>query len=90
MSKIRCRCNNVLSNIDAPNDIELIVYSDRQWENEINIGIINSIEIPSPKYNIWRCPVCDRIYVFEKGNDVAIKVYALEDEPDSEMLPTDV
>lgn len=75
-----CRCGNILSNGDAPNDIELVVYTDRQWEEEINLGIINSIEIPSPKYSVWRCPKCERIYVFEAGNNEAIKIYALEND----------
>ena len=79
MAKIRCKCGNILSDVEVPNDIQLGVYTDRQWENEINIGMINSVEIPSPKYDVWRCPMYERIYLFEDGNDKAIKTYVLEE-----------
>lgn len=31
-----------------------------------------------PKYDVWMCPKCKRLYVFEKGNDTAIMSYVLE------------
>lgn len=31
------------------------------------------------KVDVWRCPKCERIYVFEYGNHKAIKVYKLEE-----------
>ncbi|MCL2141267.1 MAG: hypothetical protein FWH46_00065 [Methanimicrococcus sp.] len=79
MSKFLCRCGNTLSNSDVPNDIELIVYTGRQWESEINIGVINSLDIPLPRYNVWRCPICKRVYLFEQNTGIMIKAYAIED-----------
>lgn len=45
-----CKCGETLSNGEVPNSIELWVYTDKEWEEEINIGQINSVEIPKSKY----------------------------------------
>ena len=78
MSKTKCKCGNLLSNSMVPNDIELRVYTDREWEEKINLGMIDSINIPLPKYNVWRCPKCERIYVYNWNEDNPIKTYILE------------
>ena len=80
MARMSCRCGELLSNTMAPNDIELIVYTDFEWDNILAVDTINTWEIPMPKYIVWRCPKCEQIYVFEKGNDKAIKEYALVTE----------
>jgi hypothetical protein len=73
-----CKCGEVLSNTLAPNDIQLKVFTDEEWDHIINIGMIDTFDLPDPKFDVWRCPKCERLYFFEYGNDRAIKVYALE------------
>lgn len=72
-----CKCSRTLSNTLAPNDIELTVFTDKEWDDLINMGVVNSADLPDPKYFVWRCPDCERIYVFE-GNRL-IKYYVLHD-----------
>jgi hypothetical protein len=59
-------------------DIELIVFTDREWDDVINLGMIDSLDLPDPKYSVWRCPKCERIYVFD-GNAV-VRRYMIEEE----------
>lgn len=80
MARMSCKCGEVLSNTAAPNDIQLRVYTDKKRDDINNMGEIDSINIPHPKYDVWRCPKCERIYVFEDGNYSAIKVYKVETE----------
>jgi hypothetical protein len=63
----------------VPNDIELRVYTNQEW-NEIleKNDTIEGWKFPLPTYEVWKCPKCERLYVFEDGNDKAIKVYNLE------------
>jgi len=77
--RMQCKCGEILSNSMAPNDIQLRVYTDREWDDIINMGEIDSINIPHPKIDVWRCPKCERVYVFEYGNHKVIKVYKLEE-----------
>ncbi len=79
MAKMTCRCGELLSNNEAPNDIELKVYTDKEWDDILNVDSIDPIMIPSPKYNVWRCPKCERLYFFENGKDAAVKIYNIEE-----------
>lgn len=80
MAKVLCRCGNLLSNSQCPNDVQLRVYTDSEWDSIIDMGIIDPVNIPFPKYDVWRCPKCGRIYVYEyeKGNENPI-VYNVEE-----------
>lgn len=80
MARMQCRCGEILSNTLAPNDIQLKVFTDKEWDEIISIGEIDSVDLPDPKYDVWRCTQCKRIYVFEESNDEAIMVYKLETE----------
>jgi hypothetical protein len=79
MARMTCECGEILSNSMAPNDIQLIVYTDKEWDKILERDTIETWKIPMPTYDVWKCPKCERIYVFEPGNDHAIKVYKLED-----------
>lgn len=78
MARFMCKCGETLSNSQAPNDIELKVYTDREWDEIINHDLIDPLTIPDPKYDVWRCPKCERLYFFKEGNDIAVKVYKIE------------
>ena len=79
MAKIICKCGCLLSNSESPNDIQLRVYTDKEWDNILERDCINTWMIPLPKKDVWRCPICKRIYVFEEGKDVPIMIYKPEE-----------
>jgi hypothetical protein len=83
MAKMLCRCGNLLSNSYSPNDIELHVYTDKELDI-ITLAEGKLEDFPYPENEVWRCPVCERLYFFE-GNK-AVKVYALEPELQPETL----
>lgn len=78
MARMTCRCGKVLSNSQVPNDIELVVYTDKEWDKICDCDSIEPWMIPLPRYNVWRCPDCKRIYVYEGSNPKALMVYKLE------------
>ena len=79
MARMECRCGETLSNTRAPNDIQLRVYTDKEWDAILANDMIEAWKMPLPTYDVWRCPKCERIYVFGGGYTKAIKIYALED-----------
>jgi hypothetical protein len=79
MARMTCKCGEVLSNTLAPNDIQLRVFTDKEWDDIINIGQIDTLDLPDPKVDVWRCPKCERLYFFEDSNDKATKIYRLEE-----------
>jgi len=79
MARMNCRCGEILSDSMAPNDIQLKVYTDKEWDNILSVDTINTWEIPLPNYDVWKCPKCERVYVFEEGTEEAIKVYKIEE-----------
>ena len=80
MARMTCRCGKLLSNSQVPNDIELVVYTDREWDKICDCDSLEPWMIPLPKYNIWRCPDCKRIYAYEGSNPKPVMVYRLETE----------
>lgn len=78
MAKMNCKCGYILNTTQAPNDIQLRVYTDKEWEAILDCDIIEPWKIPLPKYDVWKCPECNRIYVFEEGNDIPKMKYIIE------------
>ena len=78
MAKMNCKCGNILSTSQVPNDVQLWVYTDKEWDSIIDCDILIPWKIPLPKYEVWICPKCKRVYVFEEGNDTPIMRYVLE------------
>ena len=76
MAKFGCKCGEILSNSAVPNEIELNVYTDVEWDAIINKENFDPLNIPLPKQEVWRCPNCERLYFF-KDNEL-VKTYALE------------
>lgn len=79
MARMTCKCGEVLSNVETPNNIEYVVYSDIEWSKIIDTDMLEPWKIPQPKYDVWRCPKCERIYVFKDNMDKAHKIYKLEE-----------
>lgn len=80
MAKMTCKCGRILSTTQVPNGIELRVYQDREWDAIMDIDSIEPWKIPLPEYEVWKCPNCSRIYVFNQGNPNPIMQYILEDK----------
>ena len=78
VAKTICTCGALLSNQQAPNDIQLRVYTDEEWEKIFDCDSIHPWMIPLPKYDVWRCPVCKSIYVYEGSKQTPIMTYRLE------------
>ena len=76
MARFNCVCGHVMNNQLAPNDVELHVYSDIEWDRIINMNIIDPLELPSPSVEVWKCPKCQRVYIFK--NNYLIKRYVIE------------
>lgn len=78
MARMMCRCGMKLNNQETPNDIQLKVYTDREWDEIFNCDSIQPWLIPTPRYDVWHCPMCKRIYVYENGQEMPVMVYQLE------------
>jgi hypothetical protein len=75
-----CKCGKHLSTTESPNDIELRVYTDREWDSITQNDSIDPLAIPFPKYDVWKCPQCERIYFFDWESGKPVKTYALEND----------
>ena len=80
MASMICRCGERLTDFLAPNEIQLWVYTDFEWDKLLEQDTVNTWEITRPKHSVWRCPKCERVYVFDRGDSDPIKVYCLEEK----------
>ena len=80
MARMRCKCDEIMSNGLAPNDIQYWVYSDRAMDS-IESETIDVVEFwGKADYEVWLCPKCKRLYVFGKDRNIVKFVYQLETE----------
>ena len=77
--RVYCKCGNVISTTQCPNDVELRVYTDKEFDDIINMEINDPLDIPRPKQDVLICPECKRIYVYNHGYGPPIAVYKLEE-----------
>ena len=80
MASMICSCGDRLTDNSVPNDIQLWVYTDKEWDSICTVDTIETWKIPQPTYDVWRCPKCERIYVFDWESGKPLKVYALEED----------
>ena len=82
MARIECKCGETMSNTLCPNDIEYHVYSDRTIDKICENDIIDVLDLSAMSdYDVWLCPKCKRLYVFEGGGYKPPKyIYKLESE----------
>lgn len=81
MARFQCKCGNDLSNSLVPNDVVYHVYSDIEWDNILRMESIQTLDIPEPEHDVWKCNHCERIYIFNMKGEV-IKVYTIESQND--------
>lgn len=85
VSRIKCTCGTVLWNGEVPNDIEYWAFSDKQLCEVNELGTVGFIELNNRLgYNIWRCPDCKRLFVYDltRSDKQPVCVYKLEKEND--------
>ena len=96
MAHLGCKCGYSMWNGYTPNDIEFTVFSDRRLcELAENLPASFSVPMECPlnfndlmdlvdmaDYEVWRCPKCGRLYIFDNQNDSdkAKFVYQLEED----------
>lgn len=78
MARMTCTCGTELSNQEAPNDVQLRVYTDREWDAICNCDSIQPWMIPEPRYDVWMCPVCKSLYAYENSKKSPVMIYRLE------------
>ena len=91
MAGLKCTCGNGMWNGEQPNDIEIYMLSDREWdeitERDEHIMLM---ELPHIiKFEYWRCPECGRISVVNPKNGKKVRVYAIEREIPENDYPKD-
>ncbi|KUP23367.1 hypothetical protein [Paenibacillus sp. DMB5] len=74
MAHFRCNCGEVLGNGLVPNDVQIHVFKNQTWINAVNNH--TEVYLIDKDYDIWKCPVCERVYSFKNKVD---KMFALED-----------
>lgn len=75
-----CKCGNDMWNGEIPNDIEYTVFSDGRMNEILEKDTVDTIYLAQMNdYNVWRCPKCGRLYVFEKSKSEVLRVYKPED-----------
>ena len=79
MSRLECKCGHTLWNGETPNNIEYWVYSDKTIDSILKSDVIDTLALNNLfDYNIWRCPECKRLYIFNKNESVPKYVYTQE------------
>lgn len=69
-------------NGQTPNDFEVWCYTDRRLDEIMANDEISTLKLADLfDYNVWVCPRCKRLYVFENSDMIKVKcVYTLEKE----------
>lgn len=86
---LQCRCGNVMNDVASPNQVEhhllnsyakekLQDLADEEVAAEGEIGMWAEHWDESGAINVWRCPVCERLYLNALGAKKNITVYKIE------------
>ena len=79
MAQMGCKCGARLSNTLCPNDVQHYVFTDKRMDTILAKDNINTLELCNlNNYEVWLCPKCKRLYVFEENKMTAKYIYALE------------
>ncbi|BBH18781.1 hypothetical protein Back11_01260 [Paenibacillus baekrokdamisoli] len=78
MAGMKCVCGNTMSTVVSPNETELIIFTQKEWE-EITEGTKHGLNVfdIEPRQAVWRCRACSRLYFFEDNK--VVKRYVLEE-----------
>lgn len=86
---LRCLCGQFLSNSESPNVVEHFLVSDagkERLQNAVDGELSDDGEIDMwPEHwedagvvDVWRCPVCERLYLNASGPADGVVVYRVE------------
>ena len=70
MARLLCKCGETLSNSNCPNNVQLHVFDDFEWDLIIMKDSIDPLKIPNPKHDVWRCNICLRLYFFSPDGKI--------------------
>ncbi|MCI8690081.1 MAG: hypothetical protein HFF87_07185 [Oscillibacter sp.] len=88
--RLTCKCGCILWNGQIPNNIEFTVFSSPRicevedcpppFQNDLLYFTCDLMG--RADYEVWRCPACKRLHIFENGRDPnqVRYVYKLEEE----------
>ena len=80
-----CKCGCDMWNGQIPNDIEFSVYSDKRMCEILENDTVDTLDLAQMNdYDVWKCPVCGRLYVFGKSSCKVLCVYKPEDITDDQ------
>ena len=80
MARIECKCGQIIWNGETPNDIEFWAYSDRTMDSILMSDSVSSQDFSvNADYNVWLCPLCRRLYIFNGKDSVPLYVYTPEE-----------
>lgn len=79
MARLRCKCGEELSNSTNP-EIQYKLFTDKEWLTAIDKSEIGEklLDIGRGKYTIWKCPNCERLYIFQYQKDTPLRIYNME------------
>lgn len=79
MARLQCKCGNILWDGETPNNIQFHVFSDKQMDQILENDTISTVDLftKMEEYEVWRCPQCKRLYVFEENSKEAKYIYEL-------------
>lgn len=77
MSKIKCKCDNVIYLSEIPNSNEYLFLSDIEF-NEIFIDSdVEKIYLNTKRF--YKCTLCERLFIFWDNDDNKFTMYKKED-----------
>ncbi|MDE7230033.1 MAG: hypothetical protein K2N56_06085 [Oscillospiraceae bacterium] len=80
-----CKCGCDMWNGRIPNDIEFSVYSDKRMCEILENDTVDTLDLAQMNdYDVWKCPDCGRLYVFEKSSCEVLCIYKPEDITDDQ------
>ena len=68
MSGKVCKCGQVLSNVEYPNDLEWTIYDKNEFEYWIGAEYSELTEEKEIFDYFWLCPKCKSVHVWLKTN----------------------
>lgn len=86
---LKCICGHTIDDIAAPNEVEHLLVSYRAMERlqdlvDEECGPSGSIDMwpehweESGAVDVWKCPICERLYVNPKGKPEDVVIYKIE------------
>ena len=84
MSKLKCLCGNVLSNVGIPNEMEGIIIKDSDLVFNTKLTYM---EVMNKGRTVWECKMCGRLAIsYPEKNDNEVKWYKPENKEPGNLM----